>query len=107
MKRILLADDEEDVLRVYSARLSSWGYEVILAGDGREALDIALEGFEVCRQIKANVETRGIPVIMISASPHHLNEEDSRKTGFDDFLSKPVVMKLLREKIEYYLRAAE
>ncbi len=82
-KRILVVEDEETLLELESILLTSKGYNVEVAKDGKSALELVanmkpdlvlldimipeIDGFEVCRQIKANKATRHIPVIMLSA----------------------------------------
>ena len=82
-KKILVVEDEETLLELESILLTSKGYNVEVAKDGKSALELVanmkpdlvlldimipeIDGFEVCRQIKANKATRHIPVIMLSA----------------------------------------
>ncbi|MBI9075370.1 MAG: response regulator [Desulfatibacillum sp.] len=114
--RVLAVDDEERNLRLMEAMLLPLGYEFFRAQSGEEALDIVREtppdvvlldimmpgvnGFEVARRLKANEETRIIPIIMVTA----LKELDDRvkalDAGADDFLTKPV------EKVELKARVA-
>jgi putative two-component system response regulator len=106
MHRILLVDDDRVNLRVLEAFLKPFGYELILAHDGLEALDLVeqvapdlilldvmmpkLDGYEVARRIKQNEHTQMIPIVMVTA----LSDVDKRVIGFDagadDFLTKPV-----------------
>lgn len=104
-KKILIADDEDDVKVVVQLFLESRGYDILTAYDGLDALDKAkterpdlilldlmmpvVDGFEVCKKLKAQPETASIPVVMISAS----TQEESRQKGLDagavDFMVKP------------------
>lgn len=106
-KKILIADDEEDVKVIVQLFLEAKGYEIITAYDGLDALekiksekpdlillDImmpVIDGFEVCSRIKADPETASIPVVMLSASAH----SESKQRGFDagavDYIIKPFV----------------
>ncbi|ACL04595.1 HD domain-containing phosphohydrolase [Desulfatibacillum aliphaticivorans] len=114
--RVLAVDDEERNLRLMEAMLLPMGYEFFKAHSGEEALDIVREtppdvvlldimmpgvnGFEVARRLKANEDTRIIPIIMVTA----LKEVDDRvkalDAGADDFLTKPV------DKLELKARVA-
>ncbi|MBU0682675.1 MAG: response regulator, partial [Candidatus Omnitrophica bacterium] len=83
-KKIMVIDDELDILEVLTFRLSKAGYEIISAVDGQEALDLLTEtipdlilldlrlpkidGYEVCRRIKTSDELKEIPVILLTAS---------------------------------------
>ena len=82
-KKILVVEDEESLLKLESILLTSKGYEVHGAADGQAALDAIgvvkpdlvlldimlpeIDGFEVCRRIKSNSETKHIPVVMLTA----------------------------------------
>ncbi len=102
--RILVADDVPENVRLLEAVLVPRGYEVVSASDGLQALEAArsakpdlvlldvvmpgLDGFEVCRQLRAREDTAMLPVIMLTAS------EGTEKTkaidaGADDFIPKP------------------
>lgn len=104
--RILVVDDIEANLRVIQAKLEAKYYSVILAQSGESAIERAarempdiilldvmmpgMDGYEVCRRLKANTKTRHIPIVMLTA----LTDRDDRlrglEAGADDFLSKPV-----------------
>ncbi len=89
--RILLAEDEEDLMVSAEFRLKASGFEVLLAKDGREALDLVraerpnlalldirmphLTGIEICRIMKADEELKKIPVILMTASTEYLQEK--------------------------------
>jgi len=105
-EKILIVDDEESNLRVLISWLVSFGYDVNTALNGREAvqkakdyrpdlivLDImmpVMNGYEACRLIKADPETKNIPVVMVTA----LHDRESKllglKAGANEFLSKPI-----------------
>ena len=102
---VLVADDEEDVRRLVRARLAGQGYEVVLASDGRQALQLIrdrrpavaildnrmphLDGLEVCRRIKAEEALRPVRVMIITASEIGLAPEALRAAQADDYLPKP------------------
>ncbi|WEK06190.1 MAG: PleD family two-component system response regulator [Candidatus Devosia phytovorans] len=104
--RILIVDDIPTNVRLLEARLSAEYYDVVTASSGPEALailnssdvDIVLldvmmpdmDGFEVCRRIKANVRTQHVPVVMITALDQPSDRVNGLEAGADDFLTKPV-----------------
>ncbi len=104
-ERILCVDDEPLNICLLEAMLSPWGYEVVTAVNGPEALekigmqwiDICLldvmmpgmDGFEVCRRIKADKSHGNIPVIMITALADRDNRIRGIEAGAEDFISKP------------------
>src|SRR5207244_12193053 len=103
--RVLLVEDEQDVAELIRYNLTKEGYDVILSGNGSEALRLTREhrpdvlrldimvprrnGWEVCRRIKKDPELAAIPVIMVSGRV----EEGDKVLGFDvgvaDSLTKP------------------
>lgn len=103
--RILIVEDEESLLKLESILLSSKGYNVTGVMDGRSALeevrinkpdlvllDIMLpeiDGFEVCRQIKENPETRHIPVVMLTAKKNSQDLARGQQVGCDSYITKP------------------
>ena len=106
-KKILIADDEEDVKVVVQLFLESKGYEIVTAFDGLDALQKAkdekpdmilldimmplIDGFEVCRKLKEDPETAEIPVIMLSASSHAESKQKGLDVGAIDYIVKPFV----------------
>ena len=122
MQRILAVDDNEDILEVIKLILEDFGYEVDTLADGNllfdkvkethpdlVLLDVMLgniDGRELCREMKARLETRDIPVILVSAS-HQVSERFSLNGGApDDFLAKPFNISDLLEKVASHLAAA-
>lgn len=104
MRRILVVDDDKDILDVIQYILEDSGYMVETLADGRYLFDKArsfkpdliildimlgnMDGRELCRDLKTNMETHKIPVIMISAS-HALVDINSATVKPDDFVAKP------------------
>jgi CheY-like chemotaxis protein len=103
-KKILVVDDESDLLKVILLRLKKTGYEVFGGADGQEALDLArqiipdliildvylpvINGDDVAKRLKKDDELKHIPIILISASSVALGERAS-KCGADGYLTKP------------------
>ncbi len=118
-KRILLADDEEDIKTVVAMFLEAEGYEVITAFDGLDALEKVrcdkpdlilldimmpvLDGFEVCKRLKENEETAAIPVVILSAAAHVESVNRGLKAGAKDYIVKPFEPETLLEKIEQFI----
>lgn len=104
-KTILVADDESHILRVVSLKLRNAGFRVLTAQDGQEALEMAraerpdllitdyhmpqLSGIELCRQLRDDPGTAGIPAIMLTARGYHLEPHDTENSGILRMLSKP------------------
>ncbi len=104
--RVLVVDDVLANVKLLEARLSAEYFEVVTAMNGIEALAICekaecdivlldvmmpdMDGFEVCRRLKANPATHHIPVVMVTALDHPSDRVRGLEAGADDFLTKPV-----------------
>ncbi|MDI6703756.1 MAG: response regulator [bacterium] len=119
--KILVVDDEEDIATVLREVLHTKGYEVIVAREGREAIDRAMDerpdiilldvmlpgisGYEVCKCLKENRLTHLIPIVMITAK-HEVNDKVTGiGVGADDYLTKPFIFAELEARIEGILRS--
>jgi DNA-binding NtrC family response regulator len=116
MTRILVVDDEEVMRVLLEKRLASWGYEVAVAGDGHEALEApaadlvladlrmpGIDGVELTRRLRRR--DAQLPIVLMSA---HATIEDAvaaLKEGADDFVTKPLSMEALQQKLQQILRA--
>lgn len=121
MKRIMVIDDNLEILSVVKAILEMHGYEVITSGKGEEAknevvkhspqlilLDVYLKGsngVEICNQLKSDKLTRHIPVIMFSAQT--TDYLVLRKCAADDFIEKPFDNNVLVKKVDHLLNTAK
>jgi putative two-component system response regulator len=119
-KKILVVDDEERNLRLMEAMLIPLGYEVSLARDGEAALGMVknispdlilldimmpkINGFEVARRLKADDETRIIPIVMATSLREVEDRVNALEAGADDFLSKPVDKTELRARVNSLLK---
>jgi DNA-binding response OmpR family regulator len=106
INKILVVDDEDNISSYLSRKLSKLGYEVFVASDGETAIDITfsrlpdivlldvklpkMNGYEVCRKIKANQTTRLTPVIMLSAKTQGNEIQQGLDAGCDLYLTKPI-----------------
>ena len=107
MQKILVCDDDELLTELLQFRLEAKGFDVTVAGDGREALDNirlarpdavvldammpGIDGFEVLRRIREDVATRNIPVLMLTARKGERDVVDALRLGASDYLSKPFI----------------
>jgi response regulator RpfG family c-di-GMP phosphodiesterase len=122
-KRILVADDEPLLRRMYESYLSNEGYEVVCASDGEEAIQRAralgpdlvitdvkmprTDGYEVCRALKEDRDTRHVPVVIVSALGAELDVDRGFKAGANEYLTKPLDLEELRERIDSIFRGIE
>jgi two-component system phosphate regulon response regulator PhoB len=120
--RVLLVDDERDLLSVLEFNLRSAGFDTILATTGEEALaqvrrnlpDLVLldlmlpdlAGTEVCRQIKADPRTKHVPVVMLTARGDEVDRVVGFELGADDYVTKPFSVRELVLRVKAVLRRA-
>jgi len=117
-KKVLLVDDEVDLLKVVTFRLNKSGYEVISAQKGEEALELikgkpdlvlldiclpGMSGVEVCSIIKGDEGLKKIPVLLLTASTPGIVIEQAKRCGADDYLIKPFEAEALLEKVKKFL----
>lgn len=118
-KTILIVEDNEDNLVVYRTILEHVGYRVIEARDGEEGVDFAardhpdlilmdisipkIDGWEATRRIKAEDETRDIPIIALTAHALEEDREKARRAGCDGYLAKPVEPRRVVEEVERFV----
>ena len=121
LKKIMLVDDEPEILDLVSMRLKSFGYDVVTAKDGQDALemleferpDLVLldvmmpgkDGYEVCNEIKTNPNTSKTPVILFTAKPQ---QKERLKSNYnfiaaDDYILKPFEPEDLLAKIKRFI----
>ncbi|MEW5954511.1 MAG: response regulator transcription factor [Bacillota bacterium] len=120
MARILVVDDEHNILELIKFNLEREGYQVITATSGDAALELALswkpdlivldvmlpgrDGLEVCRAMNRDELTRGIPIIMISARGEELDRVLGLELGADDYVTKPFSPRELVARVKARLR---
>jgi two-component system, cell cycle response regulator DivK len=114
MPKILLVEDNEMNRDMLSRRLTRKGYEVVLALDGAQGMDLAhtsspvlmdmslpvVSGWDATKSLKADPSTRSIPIIALTAHAMSADREQAAQAGCDDFDTKPIEMPRLLEKIE-------
>ena len=121
-KRILVVDDEARVREMLEFRLRLFGYEVLTAANGSEALDVAasekpdlvlldvmmpeLDGFQVCSRLKQNEATKNIPVVMLTAKAEAKDVTRAFNSGAEDYVVKPYDPVVLQQKVVQNLRGA-
>ena len=118
--RILVVDDVEANVRLLEAKLTLEYYEVLTAGDGSRALQVAqderpdiilldvmmpgMDGFETCRRLKADPVTRHIPVVLVTALDGREDKLKGLDAGADDFVTKPIDDVILFARVRSLLR---
>ncbi len=118
--RVLVVEDEQDVAELIRYNLAKEGYDVALVGNGAEALKRAregkpevilldimvpqLNGWEVCRRLKQDPETRGIPVIMVTGRVEEGDKVLGFEMGADDYVTKPFSPRELVARIRAVVR---
>ena len=118
-KKILIVDDEPDIVTMVRMRLEAGGYAVISASDGNSGyskaksenpdliiLDVMLpgmDGYKVCRLLKFDQKYKRIPIIMLTAKGGKDDQDISRQVGADLFLNKPPELKELLAKVNELL----
>jgi len=120
MTKILLVEDNEMNRDMLSRRLMRNGFEIVMAVNGQEGLDLAssenpdlilldmslpiIDGWEAARRLKADAATAKIPVIALTAHAMVQDKEKALAAGCDDFDTKPVELPRLLEKINSLLQ---
>jgi len=118
-KKILVVDDETDILETVKMRLEANGYNVLTATNGNEGykkaktespdliiLDLmlpGLDGFQICRLLKFDENYQHIPIIMLTARSQEEDKMWGEKVGADYYLTKPFKSQELLEKVKEFL----
>jgi two-component system phosphate regulon response regulator PhoB len=119
-ERILVVDDEEDILELLRFHLAREGYQLTLAATGEEALKKAkldtfdlivldlmlpgLDGLEVAKALKADARTRGVPIVMLTAKGEDADVVTGLEIGADDYVTKPFSPRVLSARVKAVLR---
>ena len=115
MSRILVADDEPHIRKLVTFTLSNRGHEILQAEDGGQAFEMAkaelpdlilldvmmpvMTGYDVLHKLKADEETAGIPVIMLSAKSQRTEVEAGLTRGAEQYICKPFTPKDLVQQV--------
>jgi len=121
-KRILVIDDEKDIVKAVTFRLQNSGYEVISAYDGEEGLKKAreespnliisdlmlpkIDGYKICGLLKKDTRYAHIPVIMFTARTQESDKQMGKEVGADAYITKPFESEELLSKIKELLKEA-
>ncbi len=121
-KRVLVVDDEKDIVELIRYNLDNEGYDVIPAYNGKEALEKissrpdliildllmpVLDGFETCKRLKATPATAAIPIMFLTASSSEVDEVVGLELGADDYIQKPISPRKLVARVKAVLRRQE
>jgi DNA-binding response OmpR family regulator len=120
--RILIVDDEPDLLTVLKIGLETEGYEVLTASDGEQGLALArqimpdlmlldlmlprMDGYKICRALKFDERYRRIPIFILSARSGETDRRLALELGADEFHSKPYNMRDLVARVRTRIEAA-
>ena len=122
-KKILVADDEKDIVELVAYNLEREGFSVFRASDGRRALESIrhdkpdlvildlmmpeVSGMEVCRMIRSVPKTAGLPIIMLTAKSDPIDKILGLEIGADDYITKPFHVRELIARVRAVLRRSE
>ena|ERR1051326_4538841 len=121
-KRILIVEDNELNMKLLHDVLEAHGYEIISTGHGGRAVELAREyapglvlmdiqlpdisGLEVVRQLKSDPQTRGIPVVAVTAFAMAGDERRTRESGCDGYIAKPIMLRDFLATVESFVGRA-
>ena len=118
--KILVIDDEEDILDLVEYNLKQHGYKVSCISTGEEVLETVhsfkpdlilldlmlpgVDGFDVCKDLKSQPDTKDIPVIMLTAKSEDIDVVTGLELGADDYITKPFSPRVLVARVRAILR---
>lgn len=119
-EKILIVDDEENILELIKFNLQALGYEVLTLNNGSDALNVirqekpklvlldlmlpGMDGYDICKEIRKDSSISYIPVIMITAKGEELDKILGLELGADDYVSKPFSVRELLARVKAVLR---
>lgn len=119
MSKILIVDDEPDVVALIQRALEMERFETVVAYDGISALDLIetenpslvlldimmpmMSGYEVCQQIKSNPHTKHIPVLLVTSAHNEMTRKNAQTSGAQGLLIKPFVAAELVAQVQRHL----
>lgn len=120
--RILVVDDEDDIVELLEYNLEAEGFEVLRAMDGVEAISLAeaespdliildvmmprMDGLEACRRIRARPALKSIPIVMLTARGEESDQVSGLDVGADIYLTKPISIPVLMSQVKATLRTS-
>jgi len=118
--KILLVDDEPDILEILSFNLSNEGYQIFTAENGKEALDVAdrqlphliildvmmpiMDGVETCERLRMDDRFKDTLIMFLSARGEDYSQVAAFESGADDYVTKPIKPRILISKVKAMLR---
>jgi CheY-like chemotaxis protein len=118
-KKILLVDDSNTVLLMHRMMLNNGSYDLLIARNGVEGVEMALrerpdlifmdvmmpqlDGFQACRQIRANPEMQSTPIIMVTTRGEPHNVKAGYESGCNEYITKPFDKTELMQKLQAHL----
>jgi DNA-binding response OmpR family regulator len=122
-RRVLVVDDEKDLVELITYNLGRNGFDVMTAYNGNDALELAqrevpdlvvldlmlpgIDGTEVARRLRADARTAAVPIVMLTAKGEETDVVVGLTLGADDYVTKPFSMKILLARINTVLRRNE
>lgn len=119
-KKILVVDDEQDIVDLISYNLGKEGYKVFTASNGTQAVDMAsalhpdlvildimmpgMDGFDVCRALRRNASTQAVAIIFLTAKSGEIDQILGLELGADDYIQKPISPRVLIARVKTILR---
>lgn len=119
MKKVLIVDDELDIVESLKFVLEQAGFECHCAYNGEEGLNLAREilpdlilldvmmpkinGFKICRLLKYDMKYKNIPILMVTARSQNEDKLIGEETGVDEYITKPFELDEIVKKVEGYL----
>ncbi len=119
-KKILVVDDEVDLVETVRFSLEMEGFQVLVSYNGEDALNQArkespdlilldimlpkLDGYKVCRLLKFDERYKHIPILMLTAKTQAKDKQTGMDTGADEYITKPFDIDQLMEKVKAYLK---
>jgi len=121
MARIVVADDDPDILNIVSMSLEAMGHQVARATNGREAVDAVraqrpdlvvmdlmmpeVDGYQATKELKSDPSTASIPVLALTAKAMRGDEEKGRQAGVDAYITKPFRISQVMEVVNQFVPA--
>ena len=123
MERVLIVDDDPDILRLVGYNLTQAGFDAVTTNNGRKALELIqkqppdliildlmlpdVDGMEVCRTLRAHDTSRRIPIIMLTARSEEIDRVVGFELGADDYVMKPFSPRELVLRVKSILRRTQ